>query len=51
MEHYLGVAKKEGITDDEIGTVLSIAMAVRAGQVKATFREVCSAASAQNARE
>jgi len=40
MDHYLGVAKKEGITDDEIGAVQSIVMAVEAGRVRAQFREV-----------
>ena len=40
MEHYLGVAKKEGITDDEVGAVLSIAMAVSGGRVLAQFTEV-----------
>ncbi len=40
MEHYLGVAKKKGITDDEIGAVQSIVMAVQAGRVRAQFREV-----------
>jgi hypothetical protein len=28
MDQYLGVAKEEGITDDEIGAVQSIVMAV-----------------------
>jgi len=27
MEHYLGVAKEKGITDNEIGTAQSIVMA------------------------
>lgn len=40
MEHYLGVAKNKGITDDEIGAVQSIVMAVHAGRVRAQFREV-----------
>ena len=39
MEHYLGVAREEGITDDEIGAVQSIVMAVSAGRVEAQFRE------------
>ena len=41
MDQYLGVAKEEGITDDEIGAVQSIVMAVQAGRVLAQFREVC----------
>jgi len=40
MEHYFGVAKEQGLTDDEIGAVQSIAMAVSAGRVGAQFREV-----------
>jgi hypothetical protein len=39
MEHYLGVAREEGITDDEIGAVQAIVMAVSAGRVEAQFRE------------
>jgi hypothetical protein len=38
MEHYLGVAR-EGVTDDEIGAVQSIVMAVSAGRVEAQFRD------------
>ena len=40
MEYYLGVAKEEGITDDQIGAVQSIVMAVSAGRVSAQFHEV-----------
>ena len=41
MESYLGVARKKGITDDEIGAVQAIVMmAVQAGRVRAQFREV-----------
>ena len=39
MQHYFGVAKEQGITDDEIGAVQSIVMAVNAGRVRAQFRE------------
>ena len=39
MQHYLGVAKKKGVTDEEIGAVQSIVMAVEAGRVRAQFRE------------
>ncbi len=42
MEHYLGVAKKQKITDDEIGAVLSIVMAVSGGRVRAQFQEICN---------
>ncbi len=40
MENYFGVAKEQGITDDEIGVVQSIVMAVSAGRVRAQFRDV-----------
>jgi hypothetical protein len=39
MQSYLGVAREEGISDDEIGAVLSIVMAVSGGRVRAQFRE------------
>jgi len=41
MQHYLGVAKEEGISDDEIGAVLSVVMAVSAGRVQAQFKDAC----------
>jgi hypothetical protein len=40
MEYYLGVAEEEGLTNDEIGALQSIVMAVSAGRVRAQFREV-----------
>jgi hypothetical protein len=48
MEHYLGVAKEQGITDDEIGAVQSIVMAVSAGRVRAQFRDVRIRSKKQN---
>jgi alkylhydroperoxidase/carboxymuconolactone decarboxylase family protein YurZ len=39
IEHFLGVARKEGITDDEISAVQSIVMAVSAGRVRAQVRD------------
>jgi hypothetical protein len=39
MEHYFGVAREERLTDDEIGAIQSIVMAVSAGRVRAQFRE------------
>jgi hypothetical protein len=39
MQHYLGVAKKKGVTDEEIGAVEAVVMAVQAGRVKAQFAE------------
>jgi len=44
MEHYLGVAKEEGLTEEEIGAVQSIVMAVSAGRINAQLREVRSMA-------
>ncbi|HEX9851016.1 hypothetical protein [Candidatus Deferrimicrobium sp.] len=40
MEHYLGVAKENGITENEIGAAQSIVMAVSAGRITAQFKEV-----------
>jgi hypothetical protein len=40
MEHYFGVAKEQGLSDEEIGAVQSIVMAVSAGRVRVQFREV-----------
>jgi hypothetical protein len=40
MEHFFGVAKENGLTDDEIGAVQSIAMGVSAGRIRAQFRQV-----------
>jgi len=42
MEHYLGVAKEEGINEEEIGATLSIVMAVSGGRVNAQFRDALS---------
>ena len=39
LEHYFCVAKEQGITNDEIGAVQSIVMAVSGGRVRAQFRE------------
>jgi hypothetical protein len=39
MQYYLGVAKKEGITDEEIGAAQTIVMAVAGGRINAQFRE------------
>ena len=40
MEHLFGVAKENGLTDDEIGAVQAIAMGVSAGRIRAQFRQV-----------
>jgi hypothetical protein len=39
MEHFLGVAKEKGLSDEEIGAVEAVAMAVAAGRIRAQFRE------------
>jgi hypothetical protein len=39
MAYYFGVAKEQGIPDDELGAVQSIVMAVVSGKVQAQFRE------------
>ena len=39
MDHYFGVAKAEGLSEEEIGAVQAIVMAVSAGKVRAQFRE------------
>jgi hypothetical protein len=44
MESYLGVAKEEGLSRKEIGTALSIAMAVSGCRVRAQFEEVSARA-------
>jgi len=40
MEHFFGVAREKGITDEEIGAVQSIAMGVSAGRIRAQFSQV-----------
>jgi hypothetical protein len=40
MEHFFGVAKENGLSDDEIGAVQAIAMGVSAGRIRAQFRQV-----------
>ena len=40
MEHFLGVAGENGLSEEEIGAVQSIAMAVSAGRIRAQFRQV-----------
>lgn len=39
MEHFFGVAKDQGITDEEIGAVQAVAMGVSAGRIRAQFRQ------------
>jgi len=40
MEHLFGVAKENGLTDDEIGVVQAITMGVSAGRIRAQFGQV-----------
>lgn len=40
MEHFFGVARENGLTDDEVGAVEAIAMGVSAGRIRAQFRQV-----------
>jgi hypothetical protein len=40
MQHYLGVAKDLGISEEEIGAVQAVVMAVSAGKVGAQLHEV-----------
>ena len=39
MEHFFGVAKENGLSDDEIGAVQAIVMGVAAGRIRAQFRQ------------
>ena len=48
MEHYLGVAREEGITEEEIGAIQSIVMAVSAGRINAQLREVRARSQTQS---
>jgi hypothetical protein len=45
MEHYLGVAKEEGITQHELGAVQAVVMAVSAGRINAQVRDVMARTS------
>lgn len=49
MKHYFGVAKDERITEDEIGAVQAIVMAVSAGRVEAQVRDATRASGAHEA--
>ncbi|MBE9487030.1 MAG: hypothetical protein KAT62_15340 [Desulfuromonadales bacterium] len=40
MEHYLGVAGEQGISEEEIGATQGICMAVCAGRVNALMKEI-----------
>ncbi|HEX9972561.1 MAG TPA: hypothetical protein VGD14_10875 [bacterium] len=40
MEQYLGVARKEGITAEEIGVVQSIVMSLASCRVRSQLQEV-----------
>jgi hypothetical protein len=40
MEHFFGVARENGLTDEDVGAVQAIAMGVSAGRIRAQFRQV-----------
>lgn len=40
MEHYLGVSRKEGINEEEIGIVQSIVMSLSSCRVRSQFDEI-----------
>ena len=40
MEQLSGVAREKGVSDEELGAIQSIVMAVSAGRVTAQYREV-----------
>ena len=40
MEHLFGVAKENGITEEEIGAVQSVVMGISAGRIRAQFKAV-----------
>jgi len=40
MEYFFGVAKENGITEEEIGAIQSIAMVVSAGRIREQFKQV-----------
>jgi len=48
MEHYLGVSKEEGITEDELGAVQSIVMAVSAGRPMMQFMDAQTRAKSKD---
>ncbi|MBL7180633.1 MAG: carboxymuconolactone decarboxylase family protein [Pseudomonadota bacterium] len=41
MEMLTGAAKEKGVTEEELGTIQAIVMAVSAGSVFNQYREVC----------
>jgi len=42
MQHYLGVAKDMGMSEEEIGAIEAIVMAVSAGKIMMQLNEVRS---------
>lgn len=40
LEHFLGVAREKGITDEELGIVEAIVMAVSGGRVRTQCQDV-----------
>jgi len=48
MDHYLGVAKDKEITENELGAVQAIVMAVSAGKPMMQFLDVIKRTSKKN---
>jgi len=44
MQHYLGVAKDQGISEDELGAVESVVMAVSACRIRTQLADARSQA-------
>ena len=51
MENLTIAAKDKGVTDDELGTIQAIVMAVSAGRVFNQYREVCKRFEESNISE
>lgn len=39
MQHYLGLAKEQGVTEDDVGAVESVVMAVAACRIRTQFAD------------
>jgi alkylhydroperoxidase/carboxymuconolactone decarboxylase family protein YurZ len=48
MRHYLGVARELGLTEDEIGAVESVVMAVSACRIRTQFADARKGGSAKS---
>ena len=50
MQHYLGVAEKEGVTDLEIDAIQAVAMSMSACRVRTQFADVRDQAKARTSK-